>query len=89
MLDYIRDLRPAKWVPTVILHSNKSECPDVSVGSRSAEIRRLRHVRPALNNGLKSDVAALGLRAVRPANLHITPDFRCDLVHAASAAGSL
>ena len=29
------------------------------------------------------------LRAVRPPNLHITPDARCDLVHAASATGSL
>ena len=29
------------------------------------------------------------LRAVRPPNLHITPDARCDLVQAASAAGSL
>jgi hypothetical protein len=29
------------------------------------------------------------LRAVRPPNLHITPDGRRDLVHAASAAGSL
>src|SRR6202521_3286118 len=29
------------------------------------------------------------LRAVRPPNLHITPDVRCDLVYAASAAGSL
>ena len=29
------------------------------------------------------------LRAVRPPNLHITPDARRDLVHAASAAGSL
>src|SRR5262245_65767490 len=29
------------------------------------------------------------LRAVRPPNHHITPDVRCDLVHAASAAGSL
>src|SRR3984893_9662619 len=29
------------------------------------------------------------LRAVRPPNLHITPDVRCDLVQAASAAGSL
>jgi hypothetical protein len=29
------------------------------------------------------------LRAVRPPNLHITPDIRCDLVQAASAAGSL
>ena len=28
------------------------------------------------------------LRAVRPPNLHITPDARCDLVQAASAAGS-
>src|SRR5271165_247494 len=29
------------------------------------------------------------LRAVRPPNLHITPDTRRDLVHAASAAGCL
>src|SRR3979409_2151394 len=29
------------------------------------------------------------LRAVRPPNLHITPDVRRDLVHAASATGSL
>src|SRR5208283_4160304 len=29
------------------------------------------------------------LRAVRPPNLHITPDARCDLVQAASATGSL
>jgi hypothetical protein len=29
------------------------------------------------------------LRAVRPPNHHITPDARCDLVYAASAAGSL
>ena len=29
------------------------------------------------------------LRAVRPPNFHITPDIRCDLAHAASAAGSL
>jgi hypothetical protein len=29
------------------------------------------------------------LRAVRPPNLHITPDGRRDLVHAASATGSL
>src|SRR6188768_1206036 len=29
------------------------------------------------------------LRAVRPPNLHITPDVRRDLVYAASAAGSL
>src|SRR5262245_9042830 len=29
------------------------------------------------------------LRAVRPPNRHITPDTRCALVHAASAAGSL
>ena len=29
------------------------------------------------------------LRAVRPPNRHITPDVRCDLVYAASAAGSL
>jgi DNA recombination protein RmuC len=29
------------------------------------------------------------LRAVRPPNRHITPDARCDLVQAASAAGSL
>ena len=29
------------------------------------------------------------LRAVRPPNLHITPDSRRDLVHAASATGSL
>src|SRR5246500_188740 len=29
------------------------------------------------------------LRAVRPPNLHITPGLRRDLVHAASAAGSL
>src|SRR4029078_11886966 len=29
------------------------------------------------------------LRAVRPPNLHITPDARRDLVHAASATGSL
>jgi hypothetical protein len=29
------------------------------------------------------------LRAVRPPNLHITPDARRDLVHTASAAGSL
>jgi hypothetical protein len=29
------------------------------------------------------------LRAVRPPNHHITSDARCDLVYAASAAGSL
>src|SRR6187455_3270091 len=29
------------------------------------------------------------LRAVRPPNLHITPDVRRDFVHAASATGSL
>ena len=29
------------------------------------------------------------LRAVRPPNLHITPDVQRDLVHAASATGSL
>jgi len=29
------------------------------------------------------------LRAVRPPNLHITPEVRRDLVYAASAAGSL
>jgi hypothetical protein len=29
------------------------------------------------------------LRAVRPPTLHITPDVRRDLVHAASAMGSL
>jgi hypothetical protein len=29
------------------------------------------------------------LRAVRPPNLHITPEARRDLVHAVSAAGSL
>jgi hypothetical protein len=29
------------------------------------------------------------LRAVRPPNLHITPDVRRDLVYAASAMGSL
>jgi hypothetical protein len=29
------------------------------------------------------------LRAVRPPNYHITPDAWCDLVYAASAAGSL
>ena len=29
------------------------------------------------------------LRAVRPPNLHITPDVRRDLVYAASATGSL
>src|ERR1700745_4332062 len=29
------------------------------------------------------------LRAVRPPNLHITPDCGRDLIHAASAAGSL
>jgi hypothetical protein len=29
------------------------------------------------------------LRAVRPPNLHISPDVRRDLVHAASATGSL
>ena len=29
------------------------------------------------------------LRAVRPSNLHITPNGRRDLVHAASATGSL
>src|SRR5436190_11830583 len=29
------------------------------------------------------------LRAVRPPNLHITPDIRRDLVYAASATGSL
>ena len=29
------------------------------------------------------------LRAVRPPNLDITPDARCDLVQTASAAGSL
>src|SRR5215813_11565896 len=29
------------------------------------------------------------LRAVRPPNHYITPDVRCDLVHAARAAGSL
>jgi hypothetical protein len=28
------------------------------------------------------------LRAVRPPSLHIAPDYRRDLVHAASAAGS-
>ena len=29
------------------------------------------------------------LRAVRPPNLHITPDLQRDLIHAASATGSL
>jgi ABC-type uncharacterized transport system substrate-binding protein len=29
------------------------------------------------------------LRAVRPPNRRITPDARCDLIYAASAAGSL
>src|SRR6266568_9398495 len=29
------------------------------------------------------------LRAVRPPNRHVTSDVRCDLVYAASAAGSL
>ncbi len=37
--------------------------PDFRSGSISAEIRRLRHVRLASNNGLKSDVAALRIWA--------------------------
>jgi hypothetical protein len=34
MLDYIRDLRSAKWGPTVILQGNKSESPMSQLGQK-------------------------------------------------------
>src|SRR5260221_9813297 len=39
--------------------------------------------------GLIARSTGSALRAVRPPNLHITPDVRRDLVYAASATGSL
>jgi hypothetical protein len=46
-------------------------------------------VKPGLTLSAIAGSTGSALRAVRPPNLHITPNVQRDLVHAASATGSL